>query len=217
MQALNRFITIDSTDPDDARRRRLLNIILLGTAIVVAITALLTIITTALGVFKVGGISLFALSLVTLLGFGGIYAVNRYISGRYASIIFLTFVMLVIAFSDTPAEVANGRSLFLFVIPIVISSVLLAPSASFAFYAISAVEVWLLASTANVPPNLPALSSFLLLALLSWLSSRSLEQAVKELRTTNANRDRLVAERTQAVSAPRRDKDRRSSTRSRMA
>lgn len=199
MEALNRFVSIDSTDPDDARRRRLLNIILLGTALVVAITAFLTIITIATGSVEKGELGLAVISLVTLIGFAGIYAVNRYISGKYASVIFLLFVQLVIAFSDAPSEVANGRSLFLFVIPIVISSVLLVPSASFVFYAISAIEVELLAGIAGVPANLPALISFLLLALLSWLSSRSLEQALKELRTTNANLDGLVAERTQAL------------------
>ncbi len=200
MEALNRFLAIDSADPDDARRRRLLNIILLGTALVVAITIPATLLAISSGTMKTGaGLALVGISIVTLAGFVGIYAINRYVSGRYATVIFLSFLMIVIAFSDTPSELANGRSLFLFVIPIVISSVLLAPSASFAFYALSAIEVIILARSAGVTANVPALIAFLLLALLSWLSSRGLEQAIGELRTINLNLDSLVSERTQAL------------------
>jgi PAS domain S-box-containing protein len=60
-------------------------------------------------------------------------------------------------------------------------------------------EITLLARVARVPANLPALITFLLLTLLSWLSARGLEQALKELRATNANLDKLVTERTQAL------------------
>ena len=38
-----------------------------------------------------------------------------------------------------------------------------------------------------------------MLALVSWLSARSLEQTLQELRTINANLDQVVIERTQAL------------------
>ena len=41
--------------------------------------------------------------------------------------------------------------------------------------------------------------SFFMLALISWLSSRSLEQALSELRDINANLDQIVRERTHAL------------------
>ncbi len=201
MELLERFVAINSADPDDSRRRRLLNVILLGTAFAVLLTALVIAAGTAFGTFKLGpGLSLVGISVVSLIGFAIIFAVNRYFPGRSGSILFMVFLLVVIGFSDTPAEVASGRSLFLFVIPIVVSSVLLAPGASFVFYGLSVAEIFILARAVDVSPNVPAITSFLLLALLSWLSSRSLEQALHELRDTNANLDKLVNERTQALS-----------------
>jgi PAS domain S-box-containing protein len=41
--------------------------------------------------------------------------------------------------------------------------------------------------------------SFFMVALISWLSSRSLEQALKELRDINTNLDQIVKERTHAL------------------
>jgi PAS domain S-box-containing protein len=200
MEFINRFITIDSADPDDSRRKRLLNIILLGTASVVFLTAITTLIASTLKLIEPDQAFMIAFaSAVTFVGFAGIYAINRYIPGRYGSISFLVFLLIAIGISDVPAELVDGRSLFLFVIPIIVSSVLLAPSASFIFYAFVAIEIEILASIAGITANFPALSSFLLLALLSWLSSRSLEQALRDLRTVNINLDRLVAQRTQAL------------------
>jgi PAS domain S-box-containing protein len=48
-------------------------------------------------------------------------------------------------------------------------------------------------------PNTPAIFGFFLVALVSWLSARSLEQALKELRIINVNLDKVVVERTQAL------------------
>jgi PAS domain S-box-containing protein len=46
---------------------------------------------------------------------------------------------------------------------------------------------------------MPAIIGFFMLALVSWLSARSLEQALNELRSINANLDKVVTERTQAL------------------
>ncbi len=197
---LVRLTDIPVADPDDSRRRRLLNIILLGTILVAFFTALIIAIGMATGQFILAaGLSLISISFVTILGLAGIYTVNRYLSGRYAGFLFLLFLMVVLAFSDTIPELVSGRSIFLFVLPIIISSVVLGAGASFIFYALVSVEIILLASIGGIPANIPALTTFLLLALLSWLSSRNLEQALRELRTTNANLDKLVTERTQAL------------------
>jgi signal transduction histidine kinase len=48
-------------------------------------------------------------------------------------------------------------------------------------------------------PNATGIIGFFLLALVSWLSARSLDQALNELRAINANLDRVVTERTQAL------------------
>jgi two-component system sensor histidine kinase ResE len=102
-------------------------------------------------------------------------------------------------FTDNLYELVNGRSLFLFTIPIVMASMLLFPSASFIFAAFSSVLVIVLSISINVFPNVPAIIGFFLVALASWLSARSLEQTLSELRHINANLDKVVHERTQAL------------------
>jgi len=127
-----------------------------------------------------------------------IYHVNKR-SSTAASLLLLFLLVGVSIFSDTPEQLANGRSLFIFTLPIIMSSILLMPSASFIFAALSTIIVVVLASTARIPPNLIAITSFFMLALVSWLSARSLERALKELRAINANLDQVVTERTQAL------------------
>jgi signal transduction histidine kinase len=93
----------------------------------------------------------------------------------------------------------EGRSLFLFTIPIVMASMLLFPAASFVFAILSSVIVIVLSLSISVFPNVPAIIGFFLVALASWLSARSLEQTLLELRNINANLDHVVHERTQAL------------------
>lgn len=199
----SRLLEVPTTDPDDARRRKLLNIILAGAGfssltmvILTAIVGLLHLIGSPrefLPIYITGG-AIFALAV-------GVYAVNRYISGRLASVIFLVMLSLALAFSDVPREVAAGRSLFVFVIPIVMSSVLLRPYMTFLFALIGSLEISILAVSIGDIPNLPAIVGYYLIALVSWLSARSLESALKELMQINKELDKRVIDRTQALSA----------------
>jgi len=113
----------------------------------------------------------------------------------------LLFLNLIFTFTDSPEQLSNGRSLFLFTLPIAISSLILIPEASFLFAVIGGGIVGGLALSINQPINLFSLIGFLMLALVSWLSARSLETALKELRAINANLDQEVIDRTQALSA----------------
>jgi signal transduction histidine kinase len=201
MKYINALITVPTTDPDDARRRRLLNIILLA-ALAAAIVALVAIIVAdildpqavaAETQVLLGGIVVFTLGIL------GIYLLNRRMSGRWAALIFLVLLTVIFIFTDTPAELVDGRSLFLFTIPIVMASMLLFPGASFIFAALGSLIIAGLSLSIGVFPNVPAMIGFFLVALASWLSARSLEQTLAELRNINANLDQVVHERTQAL------------------
>jgi signal transduction histidine kinase len=108
--------------------------------------------------------------------------------------------MVIFAFSDSPTELANGRSLFVFMIPVIVASILLRPASSFLLAAISSIEIVILAGVSATPINTFAIIGFFLVAFIAWLSARSLEQALKDLRVINTNLDNLVTERTQALS-----------------
>lgn len=197
---LDRFTAISTADPDDARKRKILNIFLVsvGAAAVLSMFAAVVLLLTSQQ--NLEDVSLiFWGSALTILGFLVIYAINAFWSGRIAASIFLTFLSIVFVFSDSAQQVSSGRSLFLFTLPIIMASILLTPASSFIFAALSSAIVAYIAVSISFVPNVPAMIGFFLVAMVSWLSARSLERALKELREINADLDKVVIERTQAL------------------
>jgi signal transduction histidine kinase len=190
----DRFINIATTDPDDSRRRSILNILLAGVGVISIAAVIIAVIVNPRVNFTI-----IVISLISIGGVAIIYFINLRWSGRTASIIFLGLLTVICAFSDTPLEVAAGRALFVFTIPIIMASILLTPWSSFVFGVISSIIISVFANSVGRIPNSPAILGYMLVALVSWLSSRSLEQALKELRVINANLDQIVVERTQAL------------------
>src|SRR5688500_3998970 len=101
MKYLNTILTVSTTDPDDARRRRLLNILLLGT-LVAAMLGLVSIF-----IFNIlkpetnrseTQILLVGITVFTL-GILGIYQVNRRFSGRLAALLFLFLLTAIFSFT----------------------------------------------------------------------------------------------------------------------
>jgi PAS domain S-box-containing protein len=198
---LQQIIDVPSKNPADARRRALLNMILFGTGLLCIAALLVTFFISLFNrnaviqdglVIYLGGVSF-------LVGIVIVYAVNRAISGAAASTLFLVMWLVLLPMLDNPLEVSNGRSLFIFFIPIVISSVLLKPYLAFVFASLSAILVMAISFSLGILPNFPAILGFFLVALVSWLSARSLETALAELLRLNEDLDIRVAERTQAI------------------
>jgi len=196
MNTLGRFLAISTDDPDDARRRKLLNILLIGVGLLSIIAIVLALISGRpwenISLIVVG-------SALTLLGMIIIYVINQVWSGKIASSLFLGFLTLVFAFSDSPIQVSDGRTLFAFTIPIIMASVLLTPWSSFIFSSLSSIIISFISLSLNKLPNIPAIIGFFLVAFVSWLSARNLEQTLRELREINANLDQIVKERTHAL------------------
>jgi signal transduction histidine kinase len=195
------LLNVPVSDPDDARRRRLLNILLLGTIV----ATLLGLIAVAADMATRGAadqaesqLTLFGIIFATF-GILLIYQINRRYSGRLAALLFLLLLTGIFSLTDAPVELIAGRSLFLFTIPIVMSSLILAPAASFLFAGISSGVILLLAIMIGHGINAFGMIGFFMLALVSWLSARSLEEALSELRAINANLDQVVIERTKAL------------------
>jgi signal transduction histidine kinase len=198
---LDTLLNVPVSDPDDSRRRRLLNILLLGT-LIAAITALAAIsvdsVTRQATNETETQYTLFGIVLITI-GILVIYQINRRFSGQWAALLFLLLLTAVFALTDTAENLAEGRSLFLFTIPIIMASLILAASASFLFAVLSSGIITYLSLSIGHAVNLFGIIGFFMVALVSWLSARSLEQALNELRVINANLDQVVMERTQAL------------------
>lgn len=190
-----RLITVDVSDPEDARKRRLLNILLLGVfiALFLNLFSLLDPKNREL-ILMLAGVMLMA-----FIGIIAIYFINRR-SGKWATTLFLLLLTLVVNLSDTPFELSNGRSIFVYTFPIIISSLLMFPSAGFIFAALSSASMTVLAFSVSNTPNSLAIIGFFMLALVSWLVTRSLELSIRDLRIINTNLDNIVVERTRELS-----------------
>lgn len=189
------LINASSTDPDDVRRRRLLNIILGGLAIFSIATFILTIIVNSLN--KIQGIELILLSSLMLLGASIIiYFINRYLSSQFASVLFLLLFLIILSFSDRPEELVAGRSSYVFFLPIIIAAALLPQVASFLAAIGCTITVLIISSLAGIYPNAPMIAGFYFFALISWLVSRNLEDALRELRLINNELDQRVGNKT---------------------
>ncbi len=199
--SIGRLLAIPTTDPDDARRRKLLTVILLVVAtftLFLFVGSVLVVIThLSQGRAIADDISLlFIASLGMLIGSVVIFVINRAWSGEVASALFLVLLVLIATFSDQAVQVVDGRGLFIFAIPILMASMILRPYASFFVAALSSVAIALIGISIGYAPNIPAMIGFFSVALVSWLSARTLEQALADLRATNRDLDRRVAMRT---------------------
>ncbi len=198
---LKNFITPPVGDLDEIRRHKLIRALSLGVIVSAGLgfVGALTYLLTNPEKLKQPDNQLLLLSAaLACLGSIGIYYINKY-SSRVASFLLLLLLTLVFSYSDTPLQLSNGRSLFVFTIPIAISSLIIAPPSSFFFAILNSIIILTLAIQAGTVPNMSAIIGFFFLALISWLSARSLEQALRELREINANLDQIVKERTHAL------------------
>jgi PAS domain S-box-containing protein len=201
---IERLFQVNHPDPDVARRGRLLNILLLpgmGTAVVIfAVIGL--ILNVLAGWSRSDEVLLFVISVIGVGFVAGTYVVNRSGRVRQAAILFLVGSVVLITFSDEPAQIVSGRSTMMYILPIVMASVLLRPSSSFVVAAVSSLMLFALALfyslplAALLPTLLVEIVIFMVIALVSWLSARSLEQALADLRVINTELDRRVADRT---------------------
>lgn len=195
---LSYLVDIPSEDPDERRRSRLLNLLLLSLSVLTFLTLLVTILVSIADVQNWATNSTVLVgSGAGLLSFAVIYVINRRGLSWLASTLFLLVLIAIISFTESdPKEVVDGRTLFLFAIPILTASVILRSYASFFAAGIITVILVSIALYTGLVPNLVALVGFYALALLSWLSARSLERALEDVRAINRELDQRVDERT---------------------
>lgn len=200
MRIFENLTNIPATDPENARKSKLLNVLIVG---ITGLLLIFELIFLFIDIFQGGKpwieqISITSIAL--LVGLGMIYFFNRKRPGRFIRTCFLLFLTLIFSLSDTMPEISNGRSLFIFIIPIMMASVLLEPASSFGFSALSSAIISIMSLYEAQTPNLPAIGGFFMVALISWVSAHDLELALKEARRTNAELDQRVAERTRELS-----------------
>ncbi len=199
IKTFTRFTQVQTAITADQRRSRLLKILLLGVAAITILALLILAAASLLNLFPVAPI-LFVGTIAMIIGIGICLWLNHQGNVILSSSIFLAFITVVFAFVDTPTEVVKGRTLFMFVIPILMASFLLRPYASFVITAVVAVLHIYLAFATPVADYTPiGLTAFLVIALVAWLAAGNLEVAMTNLQETNQDLDQRVGERTQEL------------------
>jgi PAS domain S-box-containing protein len=182
IKKLTSLSQVRDTNPDDARRGRLLNVLLVVLGLVCVLSFPLLFCLKVQGVWE----SRWAwAAILGLLMSGSVYLTNRFISGALARVLFCGSLFFISLISDTPHEVASGRSLITFSFFIVTSSVLLRSWVGFVAAGCSTVVVILIPLSRAEIPNIPAIAIFFFLAVLSWLATNSSEQTIHSLRQAN--------------------------------
>jgi PAS domain S-box-containing protein len=181
------FFDFPALDAREARRRRMLNILafaaMLCALAAIAITLLAGPSDRALADTEM---LIYASSGAMLIGMVLIVIINRYWSGRVAAGLFLAVLVTTLSFCDTPAQLTEGRSTAVFVIPIIVASVLLPPTASFVVAAlcslvIAGMGIFILHAT----PNFVMMIVYFAVAVAPWLAAQSLEEALRNLHASN--------------------------------
>lgn len=203
---LSAFLDVPVEDPEDARRRKLLNIILTGVAALSLIMlAIIFMFADApfMNISEQDRFILFGSIASILIGVALFYALNRLrrVPGWVGGFLFLVFLLVAIPFTDTPQELTNGRSLFVFVVPIVMASMLLRPIFSFIMAFLVSLELTFLSLYFVTDVNFIAIVGFFMIGIIAWLSARGTDQALRELRVVNIELDRRVEDRTRELSA----------------
>jgi signal transduction histidine kinase len=191
---------IETLSIEAQRRRLLLNIMVTGVIIIAAFSLVMVIVTQVLDLLD--HTRLVYVSIIGLLpGLLAVYMMNR--SGRVyiAAILFLGLISAAISFADTPELLVAGRSLFFFVIPIMMSSFLLPAYASFIVAGLLTIEHLIIWNSFEINQLFSpfGMVGFFVFAMITWLAARSLEVALNTAYEVNENLDRLVDERTKEL------------------
>ena len=198
--SLQKYIEVPISDVEESRRAQLLNIVLLGMAIL-AMLLLPVVVFIVLNsdanwqdfspTFWSGAVFI---PIVWL-----IYWINRRKHVLLASLLFILLIIVVISIANIEA-MGRGDITFYFVIPIMLSSVLIRPYASYVFATLITIAIIIVAILLDFVPDyyFTAFGLFAI-AFVSWLTSRNLEQALRDLRVINLELDQRVEQRTKEL------------------
>lgn len=201
----DRFLHVPGRDASEGRRGYLLNVLMLLVGVLGAASIM------AVWLFRLSGnyhpqlspliqiasASLIAASLI-------LYLVNRFGSTRVAGLGFVGILIAVLALADEPYQVAAGRGLLYMALPIVLAGIVLPPAYTFlATAAVIGVDVMLLAAAGSMVTPFPWFA-YIVIAFVTWLSGRAIEQALADLHTLNRELDGRVSERTAELAAANR-------------
>lgn len=176
----------DTFDPDDRRRRQILNLIL---AFFIAGGLVSIIATFSYGdsflkiIHDQDGLLILLSSVAVVVVFTLLFLLNRWErAGTLAGWLFVLSLIVITAISDTPGELV-GRGLIVWTLPILAGGIVLPPLAVFIVAAIvSAANLYITVMVLQLPTNPYALAIYFVLAALTWLGMSIAGSAIRTAR-----------------------------------
>ncbi len=192
---LDWLMTIHTQDAEQRRRGRLLGILVM---VVVLAVLIITVVNLAqfLSTPSTEGMIFVGADLLGLLLLGFIFYLNRISRTRWASLLLLGSLILLISFAFPPRTL--DRVLILYVLPTMAASFVTRPAASFVFATLSWFSyalAWLL-NPSGLSLNFVSGIGFYLMAFVAWIAAINLENALRESRKRAEELDHRVMERT---------------------
>ena len=199
---IHQLLDVPSRTLDEQRRTRSLNVLVLGFIPLAFLGFLVVFIGQLIGMYSQQEANeTYIPALILLPTMVTVYAINRYWSQRVASILFLLLLTASFFFLNTPFEAVWGYNTLSLALPVLIASLILSPNASFIMAGIISGLLLVAAALADFDPNFIGILTYFALALVAWLSARSLEKTVQDLHTINTELDQLVEQRTAELQA----------------
>jgi signal transduction histidine kinase len=200
MKGLLALIDVPLENPDEQRRARLLNIMLVGFTLLTLIAIVLV---SGLIVARVPGWQDLTSALVSMLlflvGIAVVFSLNRTGRVMLSSIVFIFILIVALTFANV-AAMGRGDTLFYFVIPVLIASFLIRPYAGFVVAGVTSIVFIAMAILLNLEPEFfIGTISMLAIALIAWLAARNLESTLLEVRIINQELDQRVIARTREL------------------
>jgi signal transduction histidine kinase len=196
---LKRLFTIpDTFDPDDRRRRQILNILLLVQGVFAFSSSVYSVFIISCNCVDISvrdtytARGVFVIALLQTILYSILLAANRStrIPSGITGTIFVMIEIFAISQADGRQELYNGRSLIFWVLPIMMGTIILRPEAVFAITAIIAGLMQI-----NPPPdgvNYYAMAGLFLIAFLAWLGMSIANRAIRDARRHAANNEAIL-------------------------
>ena len=185
---LQNLIAVSNSDPDRGRRGHILNILLLTVAVLGVLAVVATMLTQMAGVGAVEDVwqTTYLPTVGLLVGIAVLFGLNKRGYLEPAGWAFIILMLLAILVSNDPYETIWGRNMVIVVLPVLMASAVLYPSAS--LYVASAVMFIFIyiALAFAYPINFVGILTYYAIAAVAWLTSNTLESTITNLRLAKA-------------------------------
>ncbi len=176
------LLDVPYDDRDEARRAQLLNILLASIAVILALSTIAAFVQLMVqpGHPRDELVHLLLVMLIAVPSGLVVYTFNR--GGRVdqAGALLLVTMLVIITIADAPRQLVEGRSRYLFAIPILMASYLFRSWASFIVACSSSALLAFIGLSLDIAIDVSAIGGLFALAAVSWLSAHGMEKAIAE-------------------------------------